>query len=61
MDDGLSAQQQISSEASHDWSVISFMTGPLFGSDLPRTTLPTEVVMVSMVYQPHCVIFDHMA
>ena len=52
MDDGLSAQQQIFSEASHDWSVLSSMTGPLFRSDLPRMTLPTEVVTVSMYTSP---------
>ena len=28
MDDGLSAHQQIFSEASHDWSVMSSMMGP---------------------------------
>ena len=52
MDDHPSAQQQIFSEAFHDWSVRSSMTGPSFGSDLPRTTLPTEVVMVSMYTSP---------
>ena len=52
MDDGLSAQQQISSEASHDWSVMSSMMGPSFGSDLLRMTLPMEVVTVSMYTSP---------
>ena len=52
MDDGLSAQWQIFSEASHDWSVMSSMMGPSLGSDLPRTTLPKEVVMVSMYTSP---------
>ena len=52
MDDGLSTQQWIFSEASHDWSVMSSMTGPSFRSDLLRTTLPTEVVMVSMYTSP---------
>ena len=51
-DDGLSAQQQIFSEASHDWSVMSSMMGPSFGSDLLRKTLPMEVVMVSMYTSP---------
>ena len=61
MDDGLSAQWQIFSEASHDWSVMSSMTGPSFESDLLRTTLPMEVVIGVHVYQPCCVVFDHMA
>ena len=52
MDDGLSTQWQISSEASHDWSVMSSMMGPSFGSDLLRMTLPMEVVMVSMYTSP---------
>ena len=51
-DDCPSAQWQISSEASHDWSVMSSMMGPLFGSDLTRMTLPMEVVMVSMYTSP---------
>ena len=52
MDDGLSAQWQIFSEASHDWSVMSSMMGPSFESDLPRKTLPMEVVMMSMYNSP---------
>ena len=51
-DDGLSAQRQISGEASYDWSVISSIMGPSFGSDLLRTTLPTEVVTVSTYTSP---------
>ena len=52
MDDGPSAQWWIFSKASHDWSVMSSMMGPSFESDLPRTTLPMEVVMVSMYTSP---------
>ena len=52
MDDGLLAQQQIFSEASHDWSVMSSMMGPSFRFDLLRMTLPTEVAMVSMYTSP---------
>ena len=51
-DDGLSAQWQIFGETSHDWSVMSSMMGPSFRPDLPRTTLPTEVVMVSTYTSP---------
>ena len=39
-------------KASHYWSVMSSMTGPSFEPDLPRTTLPTEVVTVSMYSSP---------
>ena len=52
MDNGLSTQQWIFSEAFHDLSVMSSMTGPSFKSDLLRMTLPTEVVMVSMYTSP---------
>ena len=51
-DDGLSTQWQIFGETSHDWSVMSSMMGPSFGSDPLRTTLPTEVVTVSMYISP---------
>ena len=51
-DDGLSAQWQIFGEASNDWSVMSSIMGPSFRSDLPRMTLPTEVVMVSTYTSP---------
>ena len=52
MGDGPSAQWQIFSEASHDWSVMSSMMGPSFESDLLRVTLPMEVVTVSMYTSP---------
>ena len=48
----LSAQWQIFSEAPHYWSVMSSMTGPLFKPDLPRMTIPMEVVTVSMYTSP---------
>ena len=51
-DVGLSTQWQIFSEASHDWSVMSSMTGPSLGSVLPRMTLPKQVVTVSMYTSP---------
>ena len=48
----LSAQWQIFSKAPHYWSVISSMTGPSFKPDMPRMTLPMEVVTVSMYTSP---------
>ena len=50
--DGLSAQWQIFGEVPYDWSVMSSITGPSFGSDLPRMTLPMEVVTVSTYTSP---------
>ena len=50
--DGLSAQWQIFGDASYDWSVMSSITGPSFGSDLLRMTLPMEVVTVSTYTNP---------
>ena len=44
-DDGLSAQQWILGETSHDWSVMSSMTGPSFGSDLNHSLfLPSYIL-----------------
>ena len=43
MDDGLSAQWQIFSEASHDWSVMSSMMGPSFESDLDPLLIPAQL------------------
>ena len=50
--DSLSAHQQILSEVPYDWSMLSSIMGPLFGSDLLRMTLPTEVVTVSTYTSP---------
>ena len=50
--DGLSTQWQILGEDPFGWSIMSSITGPSFGSDLPRTTLPTEVVTVSTYTSP---------
>ena len=49
-DDGLSAQQQILGETSHDWSVMSSMMGPLFGSDLNPT--PYSCPVTSSIVGP---------
>ena len=35
-----------------DWSVMSSITGPSLGSELPRTILPMEVIMVSRYTSP---------
>ena len=50
--DSLSAQWWIFGEAPYDWSVTSSIMGPSFGSDLPRTTLPMELVTVSTYTSP---------
>ena len=34
-------------DSSYDWSIMSSIVGPSLGSDLPRTTLPMEVVTAS--------------
>ena len=41
-------------EGFHNWSVISSITGPSLGSELPRMTLPMEVVTV-LRYTRHVV------
>ena len=39
-------------EGFHNWSVMSSIMGPSLGSKLPRTILPTEVIMVSRYTSP---------
>ena len=39
-------------EGSYDWSVMSSITGPSLGSELPRTILPMEVVTVYRYTNP---------
>ena len=43
IDDGLSTQWWIFGETSHDWSVMSSMMGPLFGSDLNPLLIPAQL------------------
>ena len=48
-------------EGFHNWSVMSSITGPSLGSELSRTILPMEVVMVSRYTSPMVFILHYPA